>query len=119
MNADTTTSAGNRKAAIWATEFFTTEIARSAWPFDASTTPTAFSTALPASATSTRPANSFEIPSARTAGSSAWMNQSDTKAAPAPERARIAIETFIGTTGAGGAGSIVLSERRYGTTQSV
>ena len=65
------TSAGNRKTAICATEFFTTETARSAFPFAASVIPTTFSTALPAIATITSPVNAFEIPSDSTAGSSA------------------------------------------------
>ena len=36
-SSETSTSAGKRNAVICATEFFTTEIARSAWPFSAST----------------------------------------------------------------------------------
>ena len=81
---EASTSAGKRKAAIWATEFFTTEIARSDLPLAARKIPVKFSTALPAIATITSPANAFEIPSDATAGSRAWMNQSETKAAPAP-----------------------------------
>ena len=65
----------------------TTEIARSAWPLAASTTPTACSTALPAIATITRPANCAEIPSWSIVGRSASTNHSDTNAAPSPPSA--------------------------------
>ena len=85
--SETSTSAGNRKAAIWATEFFTTEIARSKLRLRARTRPVKFSTAFPAMATITSPANAFEIPRVRIAGSRAWMNQSDTKAEPVPAAA--------------------------------
>ena len=61
-NRDSSTSAGKRNAAIWATEFFTTETASSDLPFAASTTPTTFSTALPAIATMTRPMKARERP---------------------------------------------------------
>ena len=54
-SSETSTSAGYRNAATCATEFLTTEIARSYWPLRASTSPTTFSTALPAMATTTRP----------------------------------------------------------------
>ena len=47
---------------IWATEFLTTEIARSASPFSASTIPVVFSTALPAIPTTTIPANALRDP---------------------------------------------------------
>ena len=47
-----------------------------------------FSTALPAIPTITIPVNAFEMPSASTAGSSAFTNQSDTNAAPTPATAR-------------------------------
>ena len=66
-----------------------TEIANSGRLRAASWTPTTFSTALPAIATITSPAKAFEIPSDLTAGSSAWMNQSETKAEPTPAIARI------------------------------
>ena len=78
------TSSGKRKAAICATEFFTTEMASSERPFQARATPTAFSTALPAIATITSPANAGEISSRWIAGASAATNQSDTNAAAAP-----------------------------------
>ena len=51
----------------------------------ASTTPTACSTALPAIATITRPANAWEMPVDWIVGSSAWTNQSDTNPAATPE----------------------------------
>src|SRR5919205_1137160 len=85
--SDTSTRAGKRNAAICATEFLTTEMARSLCPLAASTTPTTFSTALPAIATITSPANACEMPSDSIAGSSAATNQSDAKAAPAPATA--------------------------------
>ena len=48
----------------------------------ASTTPAVFSTALPAIATITSPANSSDTPTWSIVGRSAAMNQSDTNAAP-------------------------------------
>jgi hypothetical protein len=53
-------------------------------PFLASTMPTVFSTAFPANATITKPANILLIPSVTIAGDSADTNQSDTKAEPTP-----------------------------------
>ena len=61
MVSEISTSAGNRNAAICATELTTTEIARSVWRRAASTTPTTCSTALLAIATITRPANACEM----------------------------------------------------------
>src|ERR1700691_1768504 len=81
---ETRTSSGNRNAAICATEFLTTEIARSERPFQASTRPAVFSTALPAIATITRPAKAWEMWSTAIAGSSALTNQSETNAEPTP-----------------------------------
>ena len=81
-SSETSTSAGHRNAATCATEFLTTEMARSASPLAASTTPTPCSTALPAIATTTRPANSGERPISSIVGRSAAMNHSDTNAAP-------------------------------------
>ena len=49
------------KAATWATEDLTTEIARSFWPRMASTMATTCSTALPARATITSPAKAWEM----------------------------------------------------------
>ena len=83
---ETSTSSGNRKAEIWATEFLTTEIARSERSFHASTSPAVFSTALPAIATITRPANAAERLSWSIAGRSPATNQSETNAEPAPLR---------------------------------
>src|SRR5206468_11463657 len=51
--------------------------------------------ALPAIATMTSPAKALEIPSDWTAGSSAWMNQSDTNAAPVPAAASSATAKAI------------------------
>jgi hypothetical protein len=76
----------------------TTEIARSASPFAASTIPTTFSTAFPAMATMTRPAKAWEMPSDSMAGSSALTNQSEAKAAPAPDTASSATERVSGAT---------------------
>src|SRR3954468_19353577 len=59
--------------------------------------PTTFSTALPAIATITSPANAFEMPSASTAGSTAPTNQSDTNAAPTPATTSVAqLGRFLG-----------------------
>ena len=69
---------------ICATEFFTTEIARSAWPLAASRIPAKFSTALPAIATTTIPANASETCSESIVGRSAATNQSETNAEPRP-----------------------------------
>src|SRR5919202_2075213 len=99
-SSDTSTSAGKRNAAICATEFLTTEIARSFWPLFASTTPTTFSTALPAIATITSPANALDIPSDSTAGSTAPTNQSDTNAAPTPAAASSPIDADSGSAAA-------------------
>src|ERR1019366_392902 len=90
---------GNRNAATWAIEFLTTEIASSAWPLAASTTPTACSTALPAVATITSPANEREMPRVRIDGSSACTNQSETKAAATPARTNRVRLTLVGTRG--------------------
>ena len=46
--------------------------------------PATFSTALPAIATITMPANACEMCSVWIVGSSAWTNQSDTNAEPTP-----------------------------------
>src|SRR3954453_18081757 len=92
-------SAGKRNTAIWATEFLTTEIARSAWPLLARMRAVAFSTALPAMATITSPAKAREIPSDSMAGERAEMNQSETKAAPTPAAARSAIVDERGRDG--------------------
>src|SRR3954451_19404999 len=74
-------------AAIWPTEFFTTDTARFAWPFDARITAVMFSTALPAIAAMTSPANARLMPSWSTVGASAVTNQSETNAAPTPPTA--------------------------------
>src|SRR6478672_7750370 len=81
---DTSTRTGNRNAAICATEFLTTEIARSERPFHESTRPAAFSTALPAIATITSPANAWEMCSWSIDGCNAETNQSETNADAAP-----------------------------------
>ena len=77
---------------IWATEFLITEIARSASPLAASTTPVVFSTAFPARPTTTRPAKAFGTPIFAIAGVRAVTNQSATKAAPTPAIASSARE---------------------------
>ena len=61
-----------------------TEIARSAWPFHASTSPAVFSTALPAIATITSPANAWEMCSWTIAGDRPLINESDTNAEATP-----------------------------------
>ena len=79
------TSSGNRNAAICATEFLTTEIARSERPFQASTSPAVFSTALPAIATITRPAKAWEMLQLRRSPAPAPLtNQSETNADAVP-----------------------------------
>ena len=54
--------------------------ASSAWLRAAAWTPTTFSTAFPAIATTTSPANASDIPRVAIAGRSAATNQSETKA---------------------------------------
>ena len=84
VSSDTNTSSGYRNAAICATEFLTTEIASSDFPLWAITIPATFSTALPAIATITKPANAREMWSLWIVGVSAWTNQSETNAEPVP-----------------------------------
>ena len=110
-SSDTSTSAGKRNAVICATEFLTTEIARSASPFNASATPAVFSTAFPAIATMTSPANGFGTPIRCIAGVSAAMNQSETNAAATPPAASSATASAIETRGASRDGSCGASER--------
>ena len=98
-SSETSTSAGKRNAVIWATEFLTTEIARSASPFSASTTPVVFSTALPAMPTTTIPANACERPIYSIAGESALTNQSETKADATPPAASSASASVSETRG--------------------
>ena len=62
-------------------------------------TPVAFSTALPAIATMTRPANASEMPSWSIVGRSACTNQSETNAAPTPAAASRPAATASGTRG--------------------
>src|SRR5262245_31950429 len=94
------TSTGARTSAIWIGLLSTIEKAYSDLPDAASWTPTTFSTALPAMATITRPANASEIPSWSIDGSSAETNQSDTNAAATPETARIVMASQSGQRGA-------------------
>src|SRR5437764_5123811 len=123
---ETSTSSGNRKAAIWATEFLTTEIARSERRFQASTRPAVFSTALPAIATITRPANACERLSSWIAGFSPLTNQSETNAEAAPLSASNARLDEIDSLGrarsdrcwGGRRAAAAASARRYGTTQN-
>src|SRR5437588_9675165 len=99
VSSDTSTSTGYRNAAICATEFLTTEIASSERPLAASTTPVTFSTALPAIATITSPANACEMWSLWIVGCSAWMNQSETNADAVPattSRTMAATEASLG-----------------------
>src|SRR5512133_424645 len=75
------TSSGASTSAIWSGELMTTANAYSDRFLAASWTPTTFSMALPAMATTTRPANASEMPKEFIAGSRAETNQSDTNAA--------------------------------------
>src|SRR2546421_3021367 len=61
--------------------------------------PTTFSTALPAIATITRPANTWLMPNALTAGASASTNQFDVTAAATPDRASSATASQSGQRG--------------------
>ena len=78
----------------------------------ANCTPTTFSTALPAMATITRPANACEMCSESIAGSNAATNQSDTNAADPPAMASMPIARPTGQRGgslcACGTGSLVV-----------
>ena len=78
------TSNGVSSSATCSAELMTTEMAKSGRLRAASCTPTTFSTALPAIATTTRPANAWLMPSASVAGLSAETNQSLTNAAARP-----------------------------------
>src|SRR5579875_932554 len=78
---DRITSAGASTSAICSGELITTENAYSERFLAASWMPTTFSTALPAIAMITRPANASEMCRLRIAGSSACTNHSDTNAA--------------------------------------
>jgi hypothetical protein len=75
------TRAGVRAIATWSDELRMRLTASSAWLRAAAWMPTTFSTALPAIATTTSPANASDIPSIAIAGRSAPTNQSETKAA--------------------------------------
>src|SRR5690606_1396232 len=86
---DRITSTGASTSAICSGELITTDNAASERFFMASWMPTTFSTALPAIATITSPANASEMRSACIAGSSACTNHSDTKAAATAEAASI------------------------------
>src|SRR5689334_20361577 len=97
---ETSTSTGARTSAIWIGLLSTIEKAYSDLPATASWTPTTFSTALPAMATITRPANASEIPSESIEGSSATTNQSETNAASTPETANIPTASQRGQRGA-------------------
>src|SRR4051812_15224513 len=83
------TSNGARTRAICSGELMTTANAYSDRFLAASWTPTTFSMALPAIATTTSPANASEIPIELIAGCRASTNQSDTNAAATALRASI------------------------------
>ena len=85
--SDTKTSTGVSASATCSDELTITEIAKSGRLRAASCTPTTFSTALPAIATITSPANSWLMCSVWIAGVSAVTNQSDVNAAPTPRDA--------------------------------
>src|SRR5262249_32449755 len=108
------TSAGHRKALIWDTEFFTTDTASSERCFHANTTPVAFSTAFPAIAAITRPANALEMPSLSIVGRSSLTNQSEANGEPPRATAGGATATERATRGGDMLGS-AWSLRRYGT----
>ena len=94
------TSSGARTRAICIGELTTTEKAYSERPAAASWMPTTFSIALPAMATTTRPAKASEMCSADMAGSRATTNQSETKAASAAARASRPTASQTGHRGA-------------------
>src|SRR3954469_10902314 len=75
---DRMTRSGARTSAICSGELMTTANAYSDRFLAASWTPTTFSIALPAMATTTSPANASEIPIELIAGCSASTNQSET-----------------------------------------
>src|SRR3954469_6926064 len=81
------TSAGASTSAIWSGLFKITENAYDDWFLLASCTPTTFSIALPAIATTTSPAKVWLMESESMAGCSAFTNQSETKAAAVPAAA--------------------------------
>src|SRR5690349_20563618 len=82
------TSAGASTSAIWIGLLRITEKAYADWFFAASWTPTTFSIALPAIATTTNPAKVWLIDNESIAGCRALTNQSETNAAAAPAAAR-------------------------------
>src|SRR4051794_29776335 len=87
--AERMTRSGARTSAICSGELMTTANAYSDRFLAASWTPTTFSMALPAIATTTSPANVSEIPIELIAGCRASTNQSDTNAAATALRASI------------------------------
>ena len=84
------TITGVRRSATCSAEFTITEIAKSGRFRAASCTPTTFSTAFPAMATTTSPAKDSLMPIDSVAGFNAVTNQSLTKAAAAPLAPRTA-----------------------------
>src|SRR5690348_492749 len=96
---DRITSTGASTSAICSGELMTTENAYSERFLAASWMPTTFSTALPAIATITRPANASEIFKACIAGSSACTNHSDTNAAATADAASRASASGNGQRG--------------------
>src|SRR6185437_14484292 len=93
------TSTGASTSAICSGELMTTENAYSERFFAASWIPTTFSTALPAIATITKPANASEMCIAPIAGSSACTNHSDTNAAAMADAASSASASGNGQRG--------------------
>ena len=87
-SSETKTSTGVSASATCSDELTITEIAKSGRLRAASCTPTTFSTALPAIATITSPANSWLMCSVWIAGVSALTNQSEANAAPTRGDAR-------------------------------
>src|SRR5690348_9558527 len=96
---DRITSTGASTSAICSGELMTTENAYSERFLAASWMPTTFSTALPAIATITGPANASEIFKACIAGSSACTNHSDTNAAATADAASRASASGNGQRG--------------------
>ena len=94
------TNDGASTRAICMGELITTENAYSDLFCNESCTPTMFSTAFPAIATTTKPAKASEICRAAMAGSRAWTNQSETSAANPAAAISIAIASASGHRGA-------------------
>ena len=86
-SSETSTSAGNRNAAIWATEFLTTEIARSALALGGEHDAGDVLDRVAGDRDDHEAGERLGDAERSIAGSSAAMNQSETNAAPTPATA--------------------------------